>query len=319
MTPPDDLAARHAKRWRDLDPLVTPPDPIDLADGDVPLSVADDAGRGRGRVRLHTAGASEESALWGALRTHRLHLEVEGPDPAAICAALLDRFDDHLAAAARPGDDDEAAMVVLPSKDVALVLPLVRRGFHASVVIAVRTLDRPPASGPQPALGPPLAPGVSLRSAEVADLDRLTDLAVDLHGYDAQFGGVTHRADGPRLLAASMEHQLASHPGWTWVAAVDGDIVGFVQVQPPTDAGWIAPVVARDPVAYLSQLHVVPDRRHTGIGAALAGRAQQVARDDGCAAILLHHVPVNPLSAPFWGRQGYRPLWTAWQRRPAVR
>ncbi len=26
---------------------------------------------------------------------------------------------------------------------------------------------------------------------------------------------------------------------------------------------------------------------------------------------------VNPLAVPFWGRQGYRPLWTTWEARPA--
>ena len=25
----------------------------------------------------------------------------------------------------------------------------------------------------------------------------------------------------------------------------------------------------------------------------------------------------DPLAAPFWGRQGYRPLWTTWEARPA--
>jgi hypothetical protein len=26
---------------------------------------------------------------------------------------------------------------------------------------------------------------------------------------------------------------------------------------------------------------------------------------------------MNPLSAPFWSQQGYRPLWTTWEARPA--
>ena len=31
---------------------------------------------------------------------------------------------------------------------------------------------------------------------------------------------------------------------------------------------------------------------------------------------LFYH-PANPLSPVFWHRQGYRPLWTMWIRRPA--
>ena len=27
---------------------------------------------------------------------------------------------------------------------------------------------------------------------------------------------------------------------------------------------------------------------------------------------------LNPLSAPFWSRMGYRPLWTGWEVRPAA-
>lgn len=32
---------------------------------------------------------------------------------------------------------------------------------------------------------------------------------------------------------------------------------------------------------------------------------------------LLHYEQVNPLSAPFWSQQGYRPLWHTWEARPA--
>ena len=32
---------------------------------------------------------------------------------------------------------------------------------------------------------------------------------------------------------------------------------------------------------------------------------------------LLHYEQLNPLSVPFWSRQGYRPLWTTWQATPA--
>jgi hypothetical protein len=35
------------------------------------------------------------------------------------------------------------------------------------------------------------------------------------------------------------------------------------------------------------------------------------------AVTLLHYEQLNPLSVPFWSRQGYRPLWTAWQATPA--
>jgi hypothetical protein len=32
----------------------------------------------------------------------------------------------------------------------------------------------------------------------------------------------------------------------------------------------------------------------------------------------VHYEQMNPLSAPFWSQQGYRPLWTEWAARPAA-
>jgi hypothetical protein len=38
----------------------------------------------------------------------------------------------------------------------------------------------------------------------------------------------------------------------------------------------------------------------------------------GVDTTLLHYAQLNPLSAPFWSRMGYRPLWTGWEVRPAA-
>ena len=34
--------------------------------------------------------------------------------------------------------------------------------------------------------------------------------------------------------------------------------------------------------------------------------------------LLRYYAQLNPLSAPFWNRMGYRPLWTGWEVRPAA-
>jgi hypothetical protein len=54
-----------------------------------------------------------------------------------------------------------------------------------------------------------------------------------------------------------------------------------------------------------------------GAGPALAGRLHQQAQAAGVAVIFLHYEQLNPLSGPFWHRQGYRPLWNIWEVRPA--
>ena len=38
----------------------------------------------------------------------------------------------------------------------------------------------------------------------------------------------------------------------------------------------------------------------------------------GVDTTLLHYAQLNPLSAPFWSRMGYRPLWTGWEVRSAA-
>jgi len=97
----------------------------------------------------------------------------------------------------------------------------------------------------------------------------------------------------------------------------NGHAVGLLVAQPPQDAGWIAGMTSKTPAAYLQTMFVEGQERGTGIGAALVRNLH--ARLDGMdvAVTLLHHSQVNPLSAPFWYRMGYRPLWTSWEARPA--
>jgi GNAT superfamily N-acetyltransferase len=64
-------------------------------------------------------------------------------------------------------------------------------------------------------------------------------------------------------------------------------------------------------------MFVLPGRRGAGVGAALVARAHTEMAAAGVALALLHYEQANPLSTPFWARQGYRPLWTSWEARPA--
>ena len=69
---------------------------------------------------------------------------------------------------------------------------------------------------------------------------------------------------------------------------------------------------------YLQTMFVRPGERGTGVGAALVRHLHAVLDARGVDAVLLHYAQLNPLSAPFWNRMGYRPLWTGWEVRPAV-
>jgi GNAT superfamily N-acetyltransferase len=64
-------------------------------------------------------------------------------------------------------------------------------------------------------------------------------------------------------------------------------------------------------------LSVVPDARGAGVGRALMSAAHHELRTMGAERMFLYFNPPNPLSSVFWARQGYRPLWTIWELRPA--
>jgi GNAT superfamily N-acetyltransferase len=70
--------------------------------------------------------------------------------------------------------------------------------------------------------------------------------------------------------------------------------------------------------AYLQTMFVRPGERGGGVGAALARHAHDMLDARGVQTTLLHYAQMNPLSAPFWSRMGYRPLWTGWEARPAA-
>ena len=110
---------------------------------------------------------------------------------------------------------------------------------------------------------------------------------------------------------------LAAPDPWVWLAERDGAPFGLLYAERPESAGWIAPMVRAAPVAYLELMEVLPGERGRGVAAALVAQLHQAADESGVAVTLLHYEQLNPLSGPFWSQQGYRPLWTSWEARPA--
>jgi ribosomal protein S18 acetylase RimI-like enzyme len=111
---------------------------------------------------------------------------------------------------------------------------------------------------------------------------------------------------------------LAAPDPWIWLAERNGSVVGALIGERPEAAAWIAPFTALSPVAYLLSMYVLPEQRSRGIGDMLT---RQFHREVAAAALpvaLLHYAVLNPLSVPFWSRQGYRPLWTTLEARPAL-
>ena len=109
---------------------------------------------------------------------------------------------------------------------------------------------------------------------------------------------------GVGLLGSSAGAEGARHAGIAFKIAVivATAVIGL--------GGLVAARVLSDPARTLALGTIA------GFGFGAVGIAARVL--NGFAPLtLLHHSQVNPLSAPFWYRMGYRPLWTSWEARPA--
>ena len=213
-------------------------------------------------------------------------------------------------------------MVTWPARDVSGVTALLRRGMQALTVIAVRTAEPAqtvvsagPAGAPD---GNVTSAGLVIREAGPADLDAVTEFEMGVICFDAQFGAAIIRPATEALVRAETQAALTARPAWAWLAERDGRPVGLVHVQPPEHSGWIAGMTRPGVTAYLQTMFVRPGQRSSGVGAALVRHVHGVLDARGVQTTLLHYAQMNPLSAPFWNRMGYRPLWTGWEVRPAA-
>jgi GNAT superfamily N-acetyltransferase len=309
-----DINRAVGRRWHAIDPLL--PDPATLPTGcGEPLVVSGDSGRVAGLgvcVHQHIPPQSLNQT-WGAADRFTLVPRLGGQDVAGSASQLLAQWRDHLAGIGATRGPDTSASVVWPSLDITGIEGLLRHGLQPVTVIAART--RPGGNGPPPP--PRRVFGVTIRDAGPGDEDAVLDLELRLIRYDMHFGGPVWRPGTPRLVREEIRASLARPQAWTWLAERNGRAVGLLVTQPPQEAGWVAGMTSRSPAAYLQTMFVDAQERGTGIGAALVRNLHARLDSAGVAVTLLHHSQVNPLSAPFWYRMGYRPLWTSWEARPA--
>ncbi|GAB3137391.1 GNAT family N-acetyltransferase [Amycolatopsis sp. NPDC004378] len=309
----DVIATDHSARLASVDPLLPGSSPFEAAENAVVLEVATGDSAASGLASRIQVDQDAPNAPWRALTEHRLDLQLAGPQPAGVLDALLTRWDEHLRAVAARGDTETAAVVPRASRDGAGAREMLHHGFAPLRVIAVRPSERMLPATP---LG---TPGVKIRRGEPGDLETAVALGMELHSYDAQYGTVNWREGVEDILAKDLAEKLDRPEPAVWIAELYGRPLGMVNVQHPGETGWISDRVAAGRVGYLSSLAVAKEARSSGVGTALATHAHQVLDEEGADVVLLHHAAANPLSTPFWYAQGYRPLWTYWQRRPAVR
>ena len=308
------LTDEVASRWRALDPLLPAPAGTEQNCG-TQLLVTGPGGRlvADGDCEHWHGAAGSLDLTWGAAHQFRLTARVAGPDLGASLDQLLTRWRDHLSAV--PGTDaaDTAAIVTWPSRDTSGVQALLQHGFAPLEVIAARrTGERPIERAPDLS-----DQGVKLRRAGLADIDAVVSLGLEVIRFDAEVSSVTVRADTAAELREECAGLLTGPRPWAWLAERHRNPIGMLIAEPPSVATWIAPLAGAAPVAYLLLAGVQPGERGPGIAAALIARLHDDIAAAGVPVTLLHYAQVNPLSAPFWSQQGYRPLWTVWEARPA--
>lgn len=335
----DEINRAVGRRWQGLDPFLPPR--AELPDGcAAPFVTSGSNGRPAGLAvcRHEYVAAATLNQTWGMAGRFSLIVRLREADTSAALDDLLGQWRGHLAGLPEAAAGDTAAMISWPSRDVTGVNALLRHGLQALTVIAVRS--GPAAAGPAPGLGFTTAAdlaaadtaagaalpaangagaaGLAIREAGPQDLDVVTELELGVIRYDALFGAAIVRPATEALVRAETQAALAVRPAWAWLAERDGRPVGLVHVQPPGPSGWIAGMARGGATAYLQTMFVQPGERGAGIGAALVRHAHAVLDARGVQTTLLHYAQLNPLSAPFWNRMGYRPLWTGWEVRPAT-
>lgn len=307
-----DINRAVGRRWRVIDPLLPEPGSLPTGCGE-PLVVTGDNGRMVGLgicVHQHVPPQSLNQT-WGAADRFTLVPRLPGQDIATTTGLLLGQWRDHLAGIGATRGPDTSASVVWPSLDVTGIQSLLKHGLQPITVIAARTRPSSPPAAPRHAYG------VTIRAAGPADEDQVLDFELRLIRYDMRFGGPVWRQATARLVREEIRGSLARPDPWTWLAERNGRAVGLLVAQPPQEAGWIAGMTSQMPAAYLQTMFVDDQERGTGIGATLVRSLHARLDALDVAVTLLHHSQVNPLSAPFWYRMGYRPLWTSWEARPA--
>ncbi len=327
----DEFAARATARWRGIDPLLPGAFPEGRPGHDDDCGAGLVVGHGGNLAAFGTCRHSEPDPgqidlSWGMARRFELTPRVIGPDAASALDQLISLWRDHLADAPGSNDDDTAAVITWPSRDIEGVATLQQHGLRPLAVAAIRqaarTSTHSPGRTPKQALGRDMR----IRRAGSADVEAIAAFGAEVARFDAHFSGTPYRAgtvaalrhEAARLLATAAVTPVGGHARpWAWLAEKDGSPVGMIATQRPDHAAWIGSMTRLAPVAYTVLGYVSPQERSAGVGAALAACLHGEVDSAGVAATLLHYEQLNPYAAPFWSRQGYRPLWTTWEARPA--
>lgn len=305
MTVAKALVAAQTSRFAGLDALL--PDAVAPPDGVVLTAALPAGGQVAAALTRTVTGPGAAASLWSAAEQWELHPLVGAAGALGVELLLREwRRVLDLATVA----DDSSCLVGWPARDAEVSQTLLGHGFVPLSVLAVR----PP--GAPAAVAPPA--GCRIRPVTETDLDAAVDLALLELTHSAMVGSSVVRTDATELKRAAMASRLAAGDPM-WLAERDGEPVGLVECwwAEATRHSWLGSRLRPGRWGYLNCLSVLPAHRGRGLGRALAATAHAAMLREPVAGLFLYYSPPNPLASVFWARQGYRPLWTHWEVRPA--
>jgi GNAT superfamily N-acetyltransferase len=307
VTVAESLRAAQAARFAGLDPLLpaAAPDP----EGELLTAALPSGRRVAGTLTRTSNRPGAAPSLWSARDAWEL-FPLVGDDVGDGLDALLRAWRGLLDATGVPGRDSSCT-VTWPSRDAEGTRVLLAHGFVPLSVLAVR---RPP-GGPEPATG---ASGTVVRRAAPRDLAVAVQLALAEMEYSALVGSTILREDAAELKRDALAYRI-THGDPVWLAERDGVAIAIAEswlTDSDPQAGRRFPVPPGR-WGYVNAVSVLPGARGTGVGRALMSVVHRDLHRNGATGTYLYYNPPNPLSSVFWPRQGYRPLWTIWEIRPA--
>lgn len=307
MATAQDLMQAQFARFAALDPQL-PQDQFVPTDAE-PVAARTSDGHAVAGLVTHTSNPEGSArGLWQAGEAFEL-FPIIGEHPRAGMDSLLGAWREWLGEQDDPGSNS-SAMVVWPSRDVQATRALLDHGFLPLSVLAIRS--------PTPVADTELSGTVKVRRAGPADLDAVVELTLTELEYAALVGTATYRSDAAQLKRTAARVRLHSDDP-VWLAEQDGTPVAVAE------CGWID--TGKSPRAYrlrpgswgyVNCVSVHEKARGTGIGRHLMSVVHNEFVRRGAIGSFLYYNPPNPLSSVFWPRQGYRPLWTMWEVRPAT-
>ncbi len=296
------LLEAQAARFERVDPLL--PAAVVPPEGDVLTAALPDGERVAGVVVHDRYAAGSPATLWSARDVWELHAMVGASGGTGMDALLRELL---RVLGRRAAGADSACLVTWPSRDVEVTRTLLAHGFVPLSSLAVRTAD----PGEEP------GDGVTVRLATIRDLTVALELELAELTYSAQVGAAIVRPNARRIKRAALARHLEQGDP-VWLAEQDGVVVGLAHCRVVDAAGTLTGTRLRaGRWGYVNCVSVRAEVRGTGVGRRLMAVAHRELAGLGATGTFLYYNPPNPLASVFWPRQGYRPLWTIWEVRPA--